>query len=160
MTAESQADRVAGRAAAIALLRPFRALRYVPERVGDLAAVLGPAEDVPTVEQAAALAAQHPHHCLHLEVPDPDGRSFQTAARKFRTWRAEGIVQPDAAPATYIYAHRFLLEGHSRERLGVFLAASLDPHLGARLLPHEGTTQELVERRERQLEAVQVHAGA
>ncbi|MCM8746044.1 DUF1015 domain-containing protein [Thermomicrobium sp. CFH 73360] len=160
MTAEPQADRVDDRATVSPPLRPFRALRYVAEHVGDLAAVLGPADDVPTAEQAAALAAQHPHHCLHLEVPDPDGRSFQTAARVFRAWRAQGIVQPDAAPACYVYAHRFVFEGQPRERFGVFLAASLDPHRGARLLPHEGTTQELVERRERQLEAVQVHAGA
>ncbi len=159
VTTESPADRVEDRAVSLPL-RPFRALRYVPERVGDLAAVLGPADDVPTAEQAAALAAQHPHHCLHLEVPDPDGRSFRTAARLFRSWRAEGIIQMDIVPSCYVYAHRFMLAGHLRERLGVFLAASLDPHNGARLLPHEGTTQELVERRERQLEAVQAHAGA
>lgn len=160
VTAESQADRVDGRAAVSSPLRPFRALRYVPEQVGDLAAVLGPADDVPTAEQAAALAAQHPHHCLHLEVPDPDGRSFQTAARLFRAWRHQGIVQRDGVPTCYVYAYRFMLEGRSRERFGVFFAASLDPHMGAHLLPHEGTTQELVERRERQLEAVQVHAGS
>lgn len=141
-------------------LRPFRAVRYAPERVGDLAAVLGPPDDVPSAELAAALAAQHPYHCLHLEVPDADGQQFTQAARRYRIWRAEGVLQRDAQPACYVYAHRFALEGVRFERLGVLLVASLDPVAGARLLPHEGTTTELVERRLRQLEAVQAHAGA
>ncbi|MDW7981524.1 MAG: DUF1015 family protein [Thermomicrobium sp.] len=141
-------------------LRPFRAVRYVPERVGDLALVLGPADDVPTVEQAAALAAQHPLHCLHLEIPDPDGRSFRAAARRFRTWRAEGVLRVDDEPTCTVLLHRFTLDGRSSERLGVFLAASLRPRAGTRLFPHEGTSADLVERRERQLEAVQAHAGA
>ena len=141
-------------------LRPFRAVRYDLERVGDLAAVLGPPDDVPTAEQAAALAARHPYHCLHLEVPDADGSSFQRAAAQYRAWRAAGILLRDAEPACYVYAHRFRLDGKIATRLGVFLAASLAPDATARLLPHEGTNRELVERRWRQLAAVRAHAGA
>ncbi|MCX7623751.1 MAG: DUF1015 domain-containing protein [Thermomicrobium sp.] len=156
-----QPDRLRDRAAAEALpLRPFRAVRYDPTRVGELAAVLGPPDDVPSTEQAAALAARHPYHCLHLEIPDADGRSFTRAARLYRAWRAEGVLRRDAEPAGYVYAHRFVLDGTAHDRLGVFLAASLDPKAGARLLPHEGTSPEFVERRVRQLEAVQAHAGA
>jgi uncharacterized protein (DUF1015 family) len=141
-------------------LRPFRAGRYDLERVGDLAAVLGPPDDVPTAEQAAALAAHHPYHCLHLEVPDADGYSFQRAAAQYRAWRATGILARDEEPSCYVYAHRFRLDGGIATRLGVYLAASLAPDATARLLPHEGTNRELVERRLRQLAAVRAHAGA
>jgi len=161
VTATPQPEYVHDRAHGSRLpLRPFRAVRYDPARVDDLAAVLGPPDDVPTAEQAAALASRHPYHCLHLEVPDPDGRSFSRAAQLYRAWRAEGILRRDAERSCYVYAHRFLFAGTAYERLGVFLAASLDPTSGAALLPHEGTAPELVERRARQLAAVQAHAGA
>ncbi len=141
-------------------LRPFRAVRYDLDRVGDLAAVLGPPDDVPDEERAATLAARHPYHCLHLELPDPDGRTFTRAARLYRTWRAEGVLRLESAPACYVYVHRFSLEGRLHERVGVFLAAALAPEVGVQLLPHEGTAPELVARRLRQLEAVRAHAGA
>ena len=161
MTAIPWPDRAPDATAAGTLpLRPFRAVRYDIERIGNLAAVLGPPDDVPDAAQAAALAARHPYHCLHLEIPDPDGRGFTQAAQQYRTWRSEGVLLREREPACYVYAHRFRLDGTPSERLGVFLAAALDPLAGAQLLPHEGTTPELVERRLRQLEAVQAHAGA
>ncbi len=161
MRARSQSDRTHDRTEAETLpLRPFRAVRYDPARVGDLAAVLGPPDDVTTAEQAAQLAAGHPYHCLHLEVPDPNGRTFTRAAQLYRAWRAAGVLRREEAPACYVYAHRFSLDGRAQQRLGVFLAAALAPEGGAQLLPHEGTAPELVARRLRQLEVVRAHAGA
>ncbi len=144
---------------AVTPIRPFRGVRYVVD-AAEVAAVLGPPDDVTTTAQALELAAQHPANCLRLEIPDPDGVSFRGAAAVFREWLARGILAMDPQPAIYLYAHRFACLDEACERFGAYLLAGLRGPYQAALLAHEATNEDLVLRRERQLAAVQAHAGA
>ena len=53
-------------------IRPFRALRYVPDAVGDLAAVVAPPYDVLSPQDRARLAGRHPKNVVRLDAPAAD----------------------------------------------------------------------------------------
>ncbi len=89
-------------------VRPFRALRYEPEIVGDLAAVVSPPYDMIDATEAAALLARHPKNIVRLEQPAgeqgdlPDDR-YRRAARTFAGWRSDGTFHKDPRPSLYVY---------------------------------------------------------
>ena len=56
-------------------IRPFRALRFDPANVDDLAAVVAPPYDVIGPEEHARLLARHPANVVRLDLPeDAPGR--------------------------------------------------------------------------------------
>ena len=68
-------------------IRPFRALRYVPESVGDLDAVVAPPYDVLDAAARDRLAARHERNVVRLDAPNAepgdadDGDRYRRAAR-------------------------------------------------------------------------------
>jgi uncharacterized protein (DUF1015 family) len=70
----------------VPLIRPFRALRYAPEAVGDLAAVVAPPYDVLSDDDRARLLARHDRNVVRLDAPaeeagDADDERYRRAAR-------------------------------------------------------------------------------
>jgi len=70
----------------VPVVRPFRALRYSAEAVGDLAAVVAPPYDVIDPERHRALLERNPRNVVRLELPleepgdEPDDR-YRRASR-------------------------------------------------------------------------------
>src|SRR4051812_15074107 len=111
-------------------LAPFRGLRYVPERVGSLAAVTSPPYDVVVRPDGRGhLAAADPHNVVRLILP-PSGRQ---AARTLRQWQRDGILAHDPRPALYVYEQR---DGDLLQR-GLIGALRLTPPAERVVLPHE-----------------------
>jgi uncharacterized protein (DUF1015 family) len=85
-------------------LRPFRALRYEPSRVRDLAAVVAPPYDVIDPEMRARLVARDPANVVRLDLPveelgdGPDDR-YRRAARTLAAWRSDGTLRKDPQPS-------------------------------------------------------------
>lgn len=121
-------------------VRPFRGVRYSAERVGDIARVLGPIEDVNSKARAEELVHGEPFHAMRLATSYAETvDSFRETAQTFRSWIQQGVLQREERPAFYVYQHRFQLGGECRQRLGFFAALKLaDPASGI-VLPHEGT---------------------
>lgn len=90
-------------------LIPFRGVRYVPERVGSLAAVTSPPYDVVVRPDGLLhLESADPHNIVRLILPQattPAVRN-QQAADTLHTWLAEGVLAPDAEPSLYVYEQR------------------------------------------------------
>lgn len=90
-------------------LIPFHGLRYVPERVGSLAAVTSPPYDVVVRPDGVDhLESADPHNIVRLILPQagtPAARNEQ-AARTLQDWLAEGILSADPEPALYVYEQR------------------------------------------------------
>ncbi|MEV7615701.1 DUF1015 domain-containing protein [Streptomyces sp. NPDC089799] len=124
-------------------LIPFRGLRYVPERVGSLAAVTSPPYDVVVRPDGLnALESAEPHNIVRLILPQaatPRERNEQ-AARTLRDWLAEGILRTDPEPALYVYEQR---RGELLQR-GVIGALALTPPGDGIVLPHEDVMPEVV----------------
>ncbi len=124
-------------------VRPFRALRYDPERV-DLAEVLAPVYDVVAPEDRAIYWDRHPHNALRLiltrDARDEAATDYQDVAETLRAWRAEGILRRDDEAAFYVLRQRFQApDGRTLERVGFFAALQLEDYERRIVRPHERT---------------------
>ncbi|MFF3752848.1 DUF1015 family protein [Streptomyces sp. NPDC002018] len=124
-------------------LIPFHGLRYVPERVGSLAAVTSPPYDVVVRPDGLHhLESADPHNIVRLilpQAPTPDERHRQ-AARTLGRWLAEGILAPDPEPALYVYEQR---KDELLQR-GVIGALALSSPSDGIVLPHEDVMPDVV----------------
>ena len=124
-------------------VRPFRALRYDPERV-DLDRVIAPPYDVVNAEERAFYWERDPHGAIRLELTrDPGAEAaadYRDVAETLAAWRREGVLRLDDAPA--LYALRQLFpgpDGAPRVREGFFAALRLEPYERRVVRPHERT---------------------
>ena len=127
-------------------VRPFRGLRYHPERAGPLGALLCPPYDVISTDIAAALRARSLYNSIHLDIAPPgehSPRSAPPSAAALNAWQEQGVVRQDPAPALYLYEHRFTAPGCSgcqpSMRRGVLAAVRLHAWDKRIILPHERT---------------------
>lgn len=137
-------------------LIPFRGLRYVPERVGSLAAVTSPPYDVVVRPDGLHhLESADPHNIVRLILPQADtaaDRNRQAAATLDR-WLAEGVIAPDPAPTLYVY------EQCNDEILqrGLIGALALSPAADGIVLPHEDVMDDVVADRAELMRTMQAH---
>ncbi|MDQ1011617.1 uncharacterized protein (DUF1015 family) [Streptomyces sp. V4I23] len=124
-------------------LIPFRGLRYVPERVGSLAAVTSPPYDVVVRPDGLHhLESADPHNIVRLILPQaasPEDRHRQ-AAETLSRWLSEGVLAADPEPALYVYEQR---KGDLLQR-GVIGALALSEPSDGVVLPHEDVMPEVV----------------
>ncbi len=129
-------------------IRPFRALRYDPEVVGDPGRVVAPPYDVISADLRATLAARSPWNVVHIDLPvaepadpDPDDR-YRRAARLYAQWRTDGTLRKDPRPGLYVYEQTYAVPGTPvvRTQRGFLGRLRLEPFgPGAGVLPHERT---------------------
>ncbi|MGW1162860.1 DUF1015 family protein [Streptomyces sp. NPDC002519] len=121
-------------------LTPFRGLRYVPERVGGLSAVISPPYDVVAQpEGVCALRGANPYNVVGLTLPqdgEPAARHTR-AARALHRWRAEGVLVPDSVPALYVYEQVSPDSVLQRGLIGALRLTAADEKV---VLPHENVT--------------------
>jgi uncharacterized protein (DUF1015 family) len=127
-------------------LAPFRALRYVPGRVGSLATVTSPPYDVVVRPDGQhALETADPYNIVRLILPragDP-AAGHRRAGETLRRWRAEGVLALDPAPALYVYEQR----AAGAVQRGLLGALRLTPPGEGVVLPHEEVDQDVVAER-------------
>ncbi|MER6504695.1 DUF1015 domain-containing protein [Streptomyces sp. NPDC001455] len=127
-------------------LVPFRGLRYVPERVGSLAAVTSPPYDVVVRPDGLHhLESADPHNIVRLILPQADTAAARNkqAAETLHHWLAEGILAPDPTPALYVYEQR---NAEILQR-GIVGALALSSPAEGVVLPHEDVMAHVVEDR-------------
>lgn len=128
-------------------LSPFRGLRYVPDRVGTLAAVTSPPYDVVDPGRRLDLETADPHNVVRLILPRPepddDGdrpdrdTRYRHAARLLAQWRAEGVLAADPLPALYVYEQRTHEDGGGILQRGLIGALAVSGREAGVVLPHE-----------------------
>lgn len=148
-------------------IRPFRALRFDPAAVGDLAAVVAPPYDVVEREAQARLLDRHPSNVVRLDLPeteqgdDPDDR-YRRAARTLAGWRSSGVLRKDPHPSIYVYEQTYTVPGttETRRQVGFFGRLRLEPFgPGSGVLPHERTLSGPKEDRYKLLRATGVNTS-
>jgi uncharacterized protein (DUF1015 family) len=151
----------------VPLIRPFRALRYAPEAVGDLAAVVAPPYDVLSADDRARLLARHDRNVVRLDAPgveagDADDERYRRAARTLAAWRSDGTFHKDPRAAVYVYEQTYRVPGTDVDRTqrGFFARLRLEPlEPGSGVLPHERTLTAAREDRYRLLRATGVNTS-
>jgi uncharacterized protein (DUF1015 family) len=148
-------------------LRSFRALRFRPERVGDLRAVISPPYDVISAAEQRKLLARSERNVVRLDLPpeqdndEPDAR-YRRAARTLAEWRSDGTLFKDPRPAIYVYEQRYRVPGANEERgqRGFLARVRLEPFgPESGILPHERTLAGPREDRYRLLRATGVNTS-
>lgn len=148
-------------------IRPFRALRYAPEQVADLAAVVAPPYDVIGPEAYRRLLASDPRNVVRLDLPeelpgDPEDERYRRAAKLLTAWRTDGTLHRDPRPAIYPYEQTYTVPGtdHVATRRGFFARVGLEPFgPGSGVRAHERTLAAPREDRYRLLRATGVNTS-
>jgi uncharacterized protein (DUF1015 family) len=134
----------------VAVVRPFRALRYDPAVAGALEALVAPPYDVIAPEEREQLLGQSPYNVVHLTLPD----SEEEAAELLSEWRERGVLVREHEPAFWWLAQEYVgPDGVARRREGFVGALEVEPYESRVVLPHERTHAGPKEGRLRLLEA-------
>ena len=120
---------------AMAVVKPFRALRFDESVAGPLETLVAPPYDVITDEQREELRARSPHNVVRLTLPD----SEDEAARLLDDWRAEGVLVEEP-PAVWALEQDYVgPDGIARTRFGIVGSLKVEPYETGTVLPHERT---------------------
>ncbi len=143
------------------LLSPFRGLRPVAERVGD---VVAPPYDVVNTAEARELASNKPWSFLHVSKPEidlPEGTDpydeavYQRGAENFSKMIDEGVLVRDDQPCYYIYE----LTMGDHVQTGIAAAASIEAYDKNIIRKHEFTRPVKEDDRVRQIKALRAQTG-
>ena len=125
-----------GTVSAVAVVRPFRALRYDEAVAGPLESLVAPPYDVIGPEQRERLLGQSPYNVVHLTLPE----SEDEAAESLRDWREQGALVRDSEPACWWLEQEYVgPDGVARRREGFVAGLRLEPYEDRIVLPHERT---------------------
>ncbi|MFI5260063.1 MAG: DUF1015 family protein [Candidatus Limnocylindrales bacterium] len=148
-------------------VRAFRALRFDPEKVGDLGRVTSPPYDVIEPGMHRALLARSPANAVRLDLPEfqageePDDR-YRRAGRLISAWRVDGTLRKDGQASIYAYEQTYRVPGSQclRTQRGFFARLRLEDLVpGSGVLPHERTLSAPKEDRYKLLRATGVNTS-
>ena len=135
----------------MAVVKPFRAVRYDERRAGALESLVAPPYDVISPEERARYRAASPYNVVHLTLPD----SAEDAARRWEEWQREGVLVRDPEPSFWAVEQEYEgPDGVVRTRTGLFAALEAEPYDARVVLPHERTHRGPKEDRLRLLRSV------
>ena len=147
-------------------IRPFRALRYDPATIADLALVVAPPYDVIDAAEEARLLERHPANVVRLDKPseqpgDEADDRYRRAARTLAGWRSDGTFRKDPHPSLYVYEQAYVVPGTdvTRTQRGFFGRLRLHAFDEGAVLPHERTMSGPKEDRYKLLRATGVNTS-
>lgn len=131
----------------MALIKPFRAVRYNPQQIAELQTVVSQPYDRISAELQARYYDLSPYNIVRIiegrvepgDKPlNPGAPNVYTRARAYyEQWLAEGVLMREEQPAFYAYEQTFTVEGKTYTRLGVIAAVELVDFDQGVILPHE-----------------------
>ncbi len=122
-------------------IRPFPGLRYNPQQVTDMEAVVAPPYDVISAAEQQALHEKSPYNVVRLilglkQPSDSESQNVYTRAHEtLEAWREAGVLTAESQPAFYAYSQQW----DGLERRGIIAAMQLEDYESGQVLPHEYT---------------------
>lgn len=125
----------------MATVRPFKAIRPVPEKADKVAAL---PYDVMNTEEARDMVKGNPYSFLHVDKAeidlDPsidhyDVKVYEKAAANLKQLSTDGIMMQDGKPCFYIYKQ--VMNG--RAQTGIVGCTAIDEYLNNTIKKHEHT---------------------
>ncbi len=133
----------------MAVIKPFRGVRYNPELIENMQAVVSQPYDKIDESLREQYLNLSPHNIVRIilgpsepgdRVEAPDGPNVYTRARDYyRAWLKEGVLVRDPRPAFYAYEQTFSAGGITYTRHGIIAAVELTDFDEGTILPHERT---------------------
>ncbi|GAB4569067.1 MAG: DUF1015 domain-containing protein [Anaerolineae bacterium] len=153
----------------MAVVRPFRGVRYNPDRITNLDDVVSQPYDRITPELAEAYANRSPYNITGIILGHDEDDSlpastanhgeapYQRARQHYEQWLADGILMREPQPAIYAYEQTFTVGEKTFVRLGFIGAVALTEFEEGVILPHERTHSGPKRDRMRLLQTLQVN---
>ncbi len=129
----------------MAIVIPFKGLRYNPEIVSNLAEVVTPPYDVIDAADQEKYYKCNSCNIIRLEYgknlpgDNESCNRYTRASTDFNTWLNEKVMTPEAKPALYLYEQEFTAGGETKVRSGLICGVRLEPYEKGVILPHEET---------------------
>jgi uncharacterized protein (DUF1015 family) len=126
-------------------IQPLRGVRYNPEKIADLSAVICPPYDVISPAGQRALYQRSPYNFVRIEygetLPQDSeaDNKYLRAAAYLKNWLAEGVFIEEATPAIYVHEHYFTYQGQEHRRRAIACRIRLEEWARMVVRPHEGT---------------------
>ncbi len=126
-------------------IQAFRGLRYNLAQVGSLSDCIAPPYDVVDSDLQNHLYSLSPFNFLRLELnrreddDEDENAIYRRAARIYRSWRNEGVLQVEPDPAIYVYHQIFDMGGRTITRRGFMARVKLQRFGEGNIYPHEQT---------------------
>lgn len=145
----------------MATIRPFNALRPVPERAAEVAAV---PYDVVNTDEAREIAFGNPWSFLHVSRPEidlPDGTPiysdevYAKAATNFDALKRDCPLMLEETPSLYLY--RLIMGQH--EQIGIVACCSVEEYDASVIRKHERTRRDKEDDRTRHILILRAQTG-
>jgi len=145
----------------MAIVLPFRGIRYNTDRAGDMVQLIAPPYDVVDDEKRDSLVSRNRYNIFSLELSKPDFSEtykvdkYTCAKEKFESWLSEKILEQKDKPAIYPYDISFSTPGGSSCRKGFVALIRIEDWESRIVRPHERTFDKMTEDRFRLLQATE-----
>jgi uncharacterized protein (DUF1015 family) len=130
----------------MAIVAPFKALRFNPLKLERLEDVVTPPYDIIDEKNQAAFQARNPYNMIYLDISKSPGKGddsnerYNSARDYFAKWQEEEILIREAEPAFYLYLIDYKLPtGQRFTRKGFIGLVKLSDFSEGVVRPHEQT---------------------
>jgi uncharacterized protein (DUF1015 family) len=146
----------------MAVVIPFRGVRYNPEKIDHLEDVITPPYDVISKSAGAAMQEKNPYSMINLDLrntsqdeTDDDGR-YAKARQRFISWQDKEVLLRDTTPSVYLYYIEYTHpSGKKMIRKGLVALVGLAEFSEGIVKPHEKTFSGVISDRLELMEACQ-----
>ncbi len=134
-------------------IKPFQALHYNSEVVGDVHNVMAPPYDVISEEQQNELHNRSPYNFTHIDLAkiegsDDESNNRYTRSKKvFDEWLSKQVMVKSPEPSIYFYKQEYKILGERHSRLGFVALMELENDEDSKVHPHENTHADAVDDR-------------
>ncbi|MGM0688695.1 MAG: DUF1015 domain-containing protein [Bacillota bacterium] len=129
----------------MALIKPFKGIRFNQSLVKNLGHVITPPYDViDDIEQERMLKSS-PYNLVRLEYGQPlpedneEENHYSRAAETLQQWLKNGILKLDSKNSYYLYEQCYIYNHQEFKRLGIIASLKLQPYSDKIILRHERT---------------------
>ncbi len=141
----------------MAVIHPFRGLRYNPAIVGDISQVVTQPYDRIGLNEERTYLERSPYNYVRLigtKSPPPDDAAYAQRAELLQRWIRDRVLVHDSRPGVYLYRQSFAHEGQRLVRTGIIALLDLSRSTAK---PHEHTLRGPKEDRLKLFRATEAH---
>ena len=146
----------------MAVVAPFRALRFNPLKLERLEDVVTPPYDIIDEKKQASFQARNPYNMIYLDISKSPGKGddsearYNSARNYFTRWQEDDVLIRDNEPAIYLYNIDYTLPSGIRlTRKGLVALVELSEFSEGIVKPHEETFSTVTADRLRLMDACQ-----
>lgn len=131
----------------MAVIKPFRGMRYDTSKAGEISKLCCPPYDIISEKQRLDYINENEYNIIRLELPKDGENPYQNASDILNMWRENGILIHEDKPAIYIYEEEFNAYSERKSIKGIIARVKLEEFSKGIILPHEFTLSKAKEDR-------------